>query len=50
MSFPEDHPPEAANSAEAALEELRRQNAELIEAVAARDTFIAVAAHELRIR
>ena len=48
MSFPEDRPPEAANTAEAALEELRRQNAELIEAVAARDTFIAVAAHELR--
>ena len=30
------------------LEELRRRNAELAEAVAARDTFIAVAAHELR--
>jgi signal transduction histidine kinase len=30
------------------LEELHRRNAELAEAVAARDTFIAVAAHELR--
>jgi len=30
------------------LEELQQRNAELIEAVAARDTFIAVAAHELR--
>jgi two-component system OmpR family sensor kinase len=48
MSSPGDRPPEPANGAEAALEELRRQNAELIEAVAARDTFIAVAAHELR--
>ena len=48
MSFPGGHPPEAASDAGAALEELRRQNAELIEAVAARDTFIAVAAHELR--
>jgi two-component system, OmpR family, sensor kinase len=33
-----------------ALEEVRRRNAELMEAVAARDTFIAVAAHELRTR
>ena len=30
------------------LEELQQRNAELMEAVAARDTFIAVAAHELR--
>lgn len=30
------------------VEELRRRNAELAEAVAARDSFIAVAAHELR--
>jgi signal transduction histidine kinase len=48
MNLPEALPPEAATSAEAALEELRRQIAVLIEAVAARDTFIAVAAHELR--
>ena len=49
MSSPGDRPPEVAIGAQAAaLEELRRQNAELIEAVAVRDTFIAVAAHELR--
>ena len=48
MNFPGARPSEAIHSSEAALEELRRQNAELIEAVAARDTFIAVAAHELR--
>jgi two-component system, OmpR family, sensor kinase len=48
MNLPEALPPEAATSAEAALEELRRQIAVLIEAVGARDTFIAVAAHELR--
>jgi two-component system, OmpR family, sensor kinase len=48
MSCPGARPPEAVDSSEAALEELRRQNTELIEAVAARDTFIAVAAHELR--
>jgi two-component system, OmpR family, sensor kinase len=46
MRLPGAPPPEVANSA--ALEELRRQNAELTEAVAARDIFIAVAAHELR--
>jgi two-component system OmpR family sensor kinase len=48
MSSSGAHPRQAAMGAEAVLEELRRQNAELIEAVAARDTFIAVAAHELR--
>jgi signal transduction histidine kinase len=38
----------AAGGLHEALEELRRRNAELAEAVAARDAFIAVAAHELR--
>jgi two-component system OmpR family sensor kinase len=42
------NPRKAAQDTETALEELRCQNAELIEAVAARDMFIAVAAHELR--
>jgi two-component system OmpR family sensor kinase len=44
----EGNPHKAAQDTETALEELRCQNAELIEAVAARDIFIAVAAHELR--
>jgi two-component system, OmpR family, sensor kinase len=48
MNLPGAPPPDEATSAEAALEQLRQQNAELIEAVAARDNFIAVAAHELR--
>lgn len=43
MSSPEASPPSGET-----LEELRQRNAELAEAVAARDTFIAVAAHELR--
>jgi signal transduction histidine kinase len=49
---PENHegPPEWAPSAgqERELRELRRRNAELIEAVTARDHFLSVAAHELR--
>jgi two-component system, OmpR family, sensor kinase len=40
--------PEALLSSEATPEELRQRIAELGEAVTARDTFIAVAAHELR--
>ena len=48
MSPSEEQPPEPAASSEATLDELRRRNAELAEAVAARDAFIAVAAHELR--
>lgn len=51
MSPLEGRPPEMAatpEDAEDALEGLRRRNAELAEAVAARDAFIAVAAHELR--
>ncbi|WP_428484312.1 sensor histidine kinase [Rhodopila sp.] len=47
MSSPEAHPPEEA-SFKPTLEALRKRNSELAEAVAARDTFIAVAAHELR--
>src|SRR3954453_12572168 len=47
------HPPAACSpdggeSSGMTLEELQRRNAELMEAVAARDTFIAIAAHELR--
>ena len=48
MIAPEAHPPDVAVSSETTLADLRRRNAELTEAVAARDTFIAVAAHELR--
>ena len=48
MSMPEARPPEPAAAFEPTIEELLRRNAELAEAVAARDTFIAVAAHELR--
>ncbi len=48
MNAPEARPPEMAAAPDDTLEELRRRNAELAEAVAARDTFIAVAAHELR--
>ncbi len=40
--------PEAPSPSGATLEELRHRNAELAEAIAARDAFIAVAAHELR--
>jgi two-component system, OmpR family, sensor kinase len=47
MSSPETKPP-GMETTEAALQALRQQNAELMEAIAARDTFIAVAAHELR--
>jgi two-component system OmpR family sensor kinase len=38
----------ASPSSGATLEELQQRIADLVEAVAARDTFIAVAAHELR--
>ena len=38
----------AAASEDSEVERLRRQNSELVAAVEARDTFIAVAAHELR--
>lgn len=48
MSSPDARPPQVAVVPEAALEGLQRRNAELAEAVAARDSFIAVAAHELR--
>ena len=48
MRSPEAHSPDAGETFQAALEELQQRNAELTEAVAARDTFIAVAAHELR--
>jgi len=41
-------PSDTVAAGEAGIEELRRRIAELTEAVAARDTFIAVAAHELR--
>ena len=48
MKPPRAGRPEPGGSTEAELDALRRQNAELSEAVAARDSFIAVAAHELR--
>jgi two-component system, OmpR family, sensor kinase len=48
MSSPEAHPSEAAVPPDVALEEAERRLAELAEAVAARDNFIAIAAHELR--
>ena len=48
MNLQEAHPLETAVSSEATPEELQRRIADLAEAVAARDTFIAVAAHELR--
>jgi two-component system OmpR family sensor kinase len=41
-------PPRPSPPSEATREELQQRIAELVEAVAARDTFIAVAAHELR--
>jgi two-component system OmpR family sensor kinase len=41
-------PVTAAAPASSQMEELQRRNAELVAAVEARDTFIAVAAHELR--
>jgi signal transduction histidine kinase len=46
MHSPEAHSPDAGEPT--ALEELQQRNAELREAVAARDAFIAIAAHELR--
>ena len=48
MIAPEAHPPDVVALSEMELDDLRRRNTELAEAVAARDTFIAVAAHELR--
>jgi signal transduction histidine kinase len=48
MSSPEGPPPNEDEISQASLEDLQRRNAELAEAVAARDAFIAVAAHELR--
>jgi two-component system, OmpR family, sensor kinase len=48
MKTPEAHPSDGDKACRATLEELQQRNAELIKAVAARDTFIAVAAHELR--
>ena len=48
MRPPQAGRPDAASSPETDLGALQRRNAELAEAVAARDTFIAVAAHELR--
>ena len=48
MSSSEAHPPALAASPEVGLNEANRRVAELAKAVAARDNFIAVAAHELR--
>src|SRR5260370_28665343 len=48
MSPQEAQPHGADAASKRGLEDLRRRNAELSEAIAARDTFIAVAAHELR--
>jgi two-component system OmpR family sensor kinase len=48
MRSSEAHSPGAGKPSRTALEELQQRNAELRVAVAARDTFIAVAAHELR--
>jgi two-component system, OmpR family, sensor kinase len=48
MSSPEAHSPNGSETSRATVEDLQRRNAALTEAVAARDTFIAVAAHELR--
>ena len=48
MNSPEARSPEAAACSEDVLEQLHRRNAELAEAVTARDNFIAIAAHELR--
>jgi len=48
MRSSEAHSPGAGKPPRTALEELQQRNAELRAAVAARDTFIAVAAHELR--
>ena len=48
MNSPEARPPEPAAPSEWTFEALLRSNTELSEAIAARDAFIAVAAHELR--
>ena len=45
MIAPEAHPSDVVAPSETILADLRRRNAELAEAVAARDTFIAVAAY-----
>jgi two-component system, OmpR family, sensor kinase len=48
MSSLEAHPLDPAVPPKLVLEEAERRLAELAEAVAARDNFIAIAAHELR--
>ena len=48
MKAPAAHLPNGDEASGAILADLQRRNVELMEAVAARDTFIAVAAHELR--
>src|SRR3954471_12921054 len=48
MSSPEAHSPNGSETSRASSEDLQWRVAALEEAVAARDTFIAVAAHELR--
>lgn len=48
MRSSEAHSPDGGKPSRTTLEELQQRNAELTAAVAARDTFIAVAAHELR--
>jgi signal transduction histidine kinase len=48
MRSPKAHAPDEGKPSKQTLEELQLRNAELMEAVAARDTFIAIAAHELR--
>ena len=48
MTHPETHPLDPVASPETVSKEAERRLAELAEAVAARDNFIAVAAHELR--
>src|SRR3954465_8657315 len=48
MCLPEAESPDGGKPSRQTLEVLQRRNAELRVAVAARDTFIAVAAHELR--
>lgn len=48
MRLPNAHSSDGGEPSRQTLEGLQLRNAELMEAVAARDTFIAVAAHELR--
>src|SRR3954447_10810194 len=48
MSSPEAHSPNGSGTSRTSPEDLQRRIATLEEAVAARDTFIAVASHELR--